>query len=43
VPAQPTPARPKGGSGLIIGLIVGAFVLVVLVVAVIVFIVLGSH
>jgi hypothetical protein len=42
VPAQAAPARPKGGSGLMIGLIVGAFVLVVLVVAVIVFIVLGK-
>ncbi len=34
------PARSKGGSGLVIALIVGAFVLVVVVVAVIVVIVL---
>src|SRR5260370_20547004 len=40
VPAQAGPARSKGGSGLVIALIVGAFVLVVVVVAVIVVIVL---
>jgi flagellar basal body-associated protein FliL len=40
VPAQAAPARSKGGSGLMIALIVGAFVLVLVVVAVIVVIVL---
>lgn len=36
VPAQAPPAQPRGGSGLVIGLIVGGFVLVLIVVAAIV-------
>jgi hypothetical protein len=43
VPAQAPPAQPKGGSGLMIALIVGAFVLVLVVVAVIVIIVMSNH
>ena len=40
VPAQAAPAQSKGGSGLMIALIVGALVLVLVVVALVVFIVL---
>jgi hypothetical protein len=43
VPAQAPPAQPKGSSGLMIALIVGAFVLVLVVVAVIVVIVMSNH
>jgi hypothetical protein len=40
VPAQAPPVRVKGGSGLMIALIVGVFVLVLVVAAVIVVVVL---
>jgi hypothetical protein len=43
VPAQAPPVQAKGGSGLMIALIAGGFVLVLVVVAVIVLILLGNH
>ncbi len=43
VPTQAPPAQSKGGSGLAIGLIVGAFLIVLVVVAVMVVVVLGVH